>query len=189
MRYIMKVAALAFALLLMGSGAMAQLQITEPDKSPLDVSYHPHGYPILKIQGKSAPARPSARVLYSRPQKNGRTIFGDVVRYGEVWRMGANESTEVEFYRDVTVAGKTLAKGRYTLYAIPQAGKWVIIFNKGLDNWGAFNYQKELDAARVEVPVARADAPVEFFTIVFDANGNLVVLWDAVKVAIPIKYK
>jgi hypothetical protein len=173
----------------MGSGAMAQLQITEPDKSPLDVSYHPHGYPILKIQGKTAPARPSARVLYSRPQKNGRTIFGDVVRYGEVWRMGANESTEVEFYRDVTVAGKTLAKGRYTLYAIPQAGKWVIIFNKGLDNWGAFNYQKELDAARVEVPVARADAPVEFFTIVFDANGNLVVLWDAVKVAIPIKYK
>lgn len=168
--------------------ASAQLQITEPDKSPLDVSYHPHGYPILKFQTKTAPATPLARVIYSRPQKNGRTIFGEVVKYNELWRLGANESTEIEFYRDVTIGKAKLLKGRYSLYCLPQPGQWTIIFNKGLDSWGAFSYDKTKDILRTSINVANAEAVVEFFTMVFDNSGNLVILWDNQKAMLPIKY-
>lgn len=168
--------------------AMAQLQITEPDKSPLDVSYHPHGYPILKFQSKTAPAIPLARVIYSRPQKNGRTIFGDVVKYNELWRLGANESTEIEFFRDVMIGKNKLAKGRYTLYCIPQPGEWTIVVNKGLYTWGAFSYDQTKDALRTSINVTNTEAIVEYFTMVFDPNGNLVILWDNQKALLPIKY-
>ncbi len=165
-----------------------QLQITEPDKSPLDISYHPHGYPILKFQSKTAPAAPLARVIYSRPQKNGRVIFGDIVKYNEIWRMGANESTEVEFYKDITIGSKKLVKGRYSLYCVPQAGMWTIVINSALNTWGTFSYEKTKDLLRADVAVSKLDTAVEFFTMVFDASGHLVVLWDTVKVVIPIKY-
>ena len=182
-----RIAAVFFGVLV-SITAVAQLQITEPDKSPLDISYHPHGYPILKFQTKTAPATPLARVIYSRPQKNGRTIFGDVVKYNELWRLGANESTEIEFYRDVTIGKTRLLKGRYTLYCLPQPGQWTIIFNKGLDSWGAFSYDKTKDVLRTNITVANAEAVVEYFTMVFDNSGNLVILWDNQKALLPIKY-
>lgn len=168
--------------------AVAQLQVTEPDKSPLDISYFPHGYPVMKFQNKNAPASPKARIIYSRPQRNGRDIFGEVVKYGEVWRLGANESTEVEFFQDVTIGGKKVAKGRYTLYCIPQEKKWTFILNKGLDTWGAFSYRQDLDVLRTDVAVSTIDTNVEYFTIVFDNVGSITVLWDKVKVSLPVKY-
>ena len=179
---------LAFFFLALACVSYGQLQITEPDKSPMDIAYHPHGYPILKFQSKTAPAMPLARVMYSRPQKNGRIIFGDVVKYNEVWRMGANESTEVEFYKDVTIGSKKLPKGRFSLFCIPQAGFWTIVVNSALHSWGAFSYEKSKDIIRTDVAVSTLDTPVEYYTMVFDAAGNLVVLWDTVKVVIPIKY-
>jgi hypothetical protein len=102
--------------------------------------------------------------------------------------MGANESTEVEFYKEVTIGSKKLAKGRYTLYCLPQAGLWTIVVNSDLNSWGTFSYDKSKDLIRTDVAVTKMDAPVEYFTMVFDASGNLVVLWDVVKVVIPIKY-
>lgn len=184
----MKYGVLLFISVFLASLCQAQLQITEPDKSPMDMSYHPHGYPIIKFQSKNAPATPKARIVYSRPQKNGRTIFGDVVKYGEVWRMGANETPEIEFYQEVTIAGKKIAKGRYSLYGIPQAGKWTLILNKQLDTWGSFSYNKEQDVVRADATATAIDNPVEFFTIVFDNAGVLTILWDTVKVVLPIKY-
>ena len=84
------------------------------DSSPLDMSYYPVDYPVLKIQDKvNEPL--IARVVYSRPQKRGRKLFGDLVAYGQVWRLGANEATEIEFFRDVRIDNKTVKKGRYTL--------------------------------------------------------------------------
>src|SRR5215831_6151218 len=74
------------------------------DKSPMDMSYYPDNYPVLKIQDKVTEPL-LARVIYSRPQKNGRIIFGDLVEYGKVWRMGANEATEIEFYKNVQING------------------------------------------------------------------------------------
>ncbi|HSC53999.1 MAG TPA: DUF2911 domain-containing protein [Phnomibacter sp.] len=166
----------------------SQLQITEPDKSPLDVAYHPHGYPILKFQSSSAPALPLARVFYSRPQKNGRVIFGDIVKYNEIWRLGANESTEIEFFKEATVGKIKVPKGRYSLFCVPQAGSWTIVLNNGLYSWGTFSYDKKLDRMRTDVAVSKIETPVEYFTMAFDAAGNLMVMWDTVKVVIPIKY-
>src|SRR6188474_960421 len=105
------------------------------DKSPMDMCYYPGNYPVLKIQDKvTEPA--VARVIYSRPQKSGRTIFGDLIEYGKVWRLGANEATEIEFFRNVKINNILVRKGRYTLYAIPYPDKWTMILNKETDLWG-----------------------------------------------------
>jgi hypothetical protein len=170
------------------SSVHAQLQLTEPDKSPLDISYFPAAYPIQKFQSKTAPAKPTARVIYSRPQKKGRTIFGEEVKYNEVWRLGANESTEIEFYKFATISGKKIPKGRYTLYCIPKADKWTMIVNSDTDSWGSFSYKAAKDIVRVDIPVSTNAETIEFFTIVFDAAGNLVVAWENTRAVMPIKY-
>jgi hypothetical protein len=158
------------------------------DKSPMDISYYPNNYPVLKIQDKiNEPV--VARVIYSRPQKNGRAIFGDLVEYGQVWRLGANEATEIEFFRNVTLGDKKVAKGRYTLYAIPTASNWTIILNRDIDTWGAFKYDSQKDVVRVTVPVEKLNEPVEALAMVFEKtdNGcNLVIAWDNIKVRLPI---
>jgi len=104
-------------------------KLPEVDKSPMDVSYYPNNYPILKIQNKATEPL-VARILYSRPQKQGRKIFGELVEYGNVWRLGANEATEIEFYKDVKIGGKKVPKGRYTLYAIVSVESMSMLFEK-----------------------------------------------------------
>lgn len=166
----------------------AQTQPTDLDKSPMDMSYSPNAYPILKFQGK-ATGIPNARLVYSRPQKKGRTIFGTEVKYNEVWRLGANENTEIEFYKDATFGGKKIAKGRYTMFCLPTADNWNIIINKDTDNWGNFNYDDKKDVLRTTVPVQKLNDAIENFTMYFDANNNLAILWDDVKVEIPVVFK
>jgi len=116
----------------------ASKQIPAVDKSPLDVSYYPANYPILKIQDRTLEPL-IARVIYSRPQKNGREVFGNLVEYNQIWRLGANEATEIEFYRDVTLGTTKIKKGRYTLYALPKTESWTLIVNRDTDTWGSFN--------------------------------------------------
>lgn len=159
-----------------------------PDKSPLDVSYYPVNYPLLKVKEKLTES-PVARIIFSRPQKNGRQVFGKLIDYGKVWRLGANEATEIEFYKNVTVMGKSIKKGRYTMFAIPFEDKWTIIFNKDTDTWGSFNYSQNQDIARVDVPVEILETPVEYFNAYFEKNGknmDLKIMWDNVRATIPI---
>jgi hypothetical protein len=161
------------------------------DKSPMDMSYYPNNYPVLKIQDKvTEPVL--VRVIYSRPQKNGRIIFGDLVEYGKVWRMGANEATEIEFYKNAKIDGKKVAKGRYTVYAIPTTDNWTIILNKDLDTWGAFKYDPLKDVLRVTVPIEKLNEAVEALAITFekaDIGCNLVIAWDNIKARLPIEIK
>lgn len=161
------------------------------DKSPMDMSYYPNNYPVLKIQDKvTEPV--VARVIYSRPQKSGRVIFGDLVEYGKVWRMGANEATEIEFYKNVKIGDKKIAKGRYTLYAIPNQDDWTIILNKDIDTWGAFKYDPQKDVFRLTVPVEKLNETVEALAMLFeksDTGCNLVIAWDNIKVILPISTK
>src|SRR4051812_32147749 len=93
---------------------IAQQNIPALDKSPMDESYCPDNYPLLKIQDKLTDPL-LARVIYSRPQKNGRIIFGGLIEYGKVWRLGANEATEIEFFQNVKMGDAKIKKGRYTL--------------------------------------------------------------------------
>ena len=161
------------------------------DKSPMDMAYYPANYPVLKIQDKATEPL-VIRVIYSRPQKEGRTIYGGLVEYGKVWRLGANEATEIELYKDVKVKDKKLPKGRYTLYAIPTETQWTLIFNKDLDTWGAFKYDEKKDVLRVDVPVQKSPIAVEPFTIAFNKSADgadMVMAWDEAMVTVPFSFK
>lgn len=165
----------------------AQQKPTDIDKSPLDVSYSPAGYPISKMNGK-APDMPLARVIYSRPQKAGRVIFGGIVNLDQLWRLGANEATEIEFFKNVKIDGRSVSKGRYTMYAICHEKTWTIIFNNEKDVWGLF-YNAKKDVLRTEVPVQITDIVTENFTMYFDdvkGGTMLVIMWDNEKVEVPI---
>jgi hypothetical protein len=168
--------------------AQAQQKPTDLDKSPMDMSYWPNNYPILKINGK-AKDMPVARVIYSRPLKNGRTIFGNILKYGELWRIGANEATEIELFSNVKIAGKLVEKGRYTLYCIPNEDKWTLIINRDNYSWGAFSYDSKKDVVRKEVDVNKNNETVEAFTMYFEetrTGANLIFLWDDLKAVLPI---
>jgi len=160
------------------------------DKSPMDMSYYPANYPVLKIQDKITEPL-VARIVYSRPQKAGRIIFGDLVKYDEVWRMGANEATEIEFFKQVKIEGKKISKGRYTVYAIVNENSWTIILNKETDTWGAFKYNPKKDVVRATASTQKTDSVIEYLSMVFEkatSGFNLVVAWDNVKAILPITY-
>lgn len=166
----------------------AQSKLPPVDKSPMDMSYYPNSYPVLKIQDK--PTDPlAARVIYSRPQKNGRTIFGDLLEFGKVWRLGANEATEIEFYQNVKINNNKIKKGRYTMYCIPYADKWTVMINKETDTWGSFKYDSKKDIAKIDVPVQKQTEITEAFVMTFEKSAtgtNLIIAWDDVKISVPI---
>ena len=175
---------------LFSGNAQAQPNTSIPsiDKSPMDMSTYPAGYPLLKIQDKIAEPL-VARVIYSRPLKNNRTIFGSLLEYNTVWRFGANENTEIEFFKDVTINKTKIKKGKYSLFAIPTVDKWTIIFNKDLNTWGAFKYDIAKDVLRVDVPVQKTTEIAEAFYIYLEKiqNGfSLNAGWDDVKITLPI---
>ncbi len=164
------------------------------DQSPLDISYCPADFPQQKMANPAFTGSPVARVIYSRPHKKGRKIFGSdsthICPYGSPWRLGANESTEIEFFKPVVVNGNNIKAGRYIMYAIPHPDKWVIIFNDNLDSWG-LNIDPAKDVFRVEVPVQVQSPVVEDFTIFFQdtpTGADLLMTWDNVKVLLPLTY-
>ncbi|HKP32573.1 MAG TPA: DUF2911 domain-containing protein [Chitinophagaceae bacterium] len=171
-----------------GFTTQAQSKFPAVDKSPMDASYYPVNYPILKIQDKATDPL-LARVIYSRPQKSGRVVFGELVEFGKVWRMGANEATELEFYKDVKIGAKKIKKGRYTVYALVNPTTWSIILNSETDIWGAFKYDPKKDVIRFDVPVQKNTEQVEAMAINFEKQGNgfnMVVAWDEALVKLPI---
>jgi len=127
-------------------------------------------------------------VNYSRPVIKGRTIFGDIVPFGKLWRAGANNPTKVTFGEDVKVAGKDLKAGSYQLMIIPTAKNWEIIFNKGTN--GVFNYHPEEDVLKVTVPTNTLASSVESFTIqlgqVIANTCEIQIMWEKTSVSIPV---
>ena len=155
------------------------------DPSPMDMAYYPVMFPyICKVKGE--PGTLVARTVYSRPQKKGRPIFGNLVEYGKVWRLGANEATEIEFFRPVTIGGKPVAKGRYTMYAIPTEKNWTIILNRQTDIWGAYKYEEAKDALRVDVKVKPLAETQERLVYKVHSKG-FSLDWDKVSVPVAIK--
>ena len=163
---------------------------TNPDRSPMDMVYFPTDYPLLKMAGKTS-APPLMRVIYSRPQKQGRPIFGGLVKYDVPWRLGANESTEIEFFSAATVAGKSVKAGRYVLYCIPQETKWTFVLNSNLYSWG-LEQNKLKDLMQFEVPVEKTNLAIEYFTIACEKKSEkstaLIFLWDDVKAKLPVSF-
>ena len=127
-------------------------------------------------------------VTYSRPGVKGRTVWGELVPYGQVWRTGANEATKFTTSDDIMVNGQKLAVGAYALATIPGADEWTVIFNTQSDLWGAYEYDEKKDALRVKVK-PQSGAQQEWFQITFDevtpSSATMVLAWE--KVAIPLK--
>lgn len=163
---------------------------TTPDLSPMDMAYFPKDYAIQKMSGKTT-SLPMMRVIYSRPQKQNRKIFGNLVKYNIPWRLGANESTEVEFFSPATIQGKKIKPGRYILYCIPQETKWTFVLNSNLYSWG-LEQNRSKDLMQFDAPVEKYNMPIEYFTIacekVNDKTTDLVFIWDEVKTKLTISF-
>lgn len=138
--------------------------------------------PRITAEGKDV------KISYGQPSKRDREIFGKLVPYGEVWRTGANEATEITFAKNATFGGKPVKAGTYTLFTIPGETEWTFILNSSLKQWGAYKYNeiKGNDVLQVKVPSSSLSAPVEKLTITLPAN-KLVVEWDKTKVEVPVK--
>lgn len=165
------------------------------DKSPMDMAYYPDNFAHdRKFAPKLIGDMPAiVRVIYSRPAKKEREVFGTkIVPYGEVWRLGANESTEIKFYQDVTIQGKTVKAGTYSLFAIPTATEWTLVLNKDVDFWGAYSYNAANDVLRVSVPTKKTEEVVENFSIQLvkagEKEATMKMAWDMTMVEVPIGF-
>jgi Protein of unknown function (DUF2911) len=137
------------------------------------------------------------KVDYSSPRAKGRKIFGAasekaLVPFGEVWRTGANEATTFVTGANVTVGGKSVPAGSYTIFTVPNPDQWTLIINKKTGEWG-IPYKYEADElARVDMRVSKTTAPVENFTIAFDHAGGKCTLhmeWENVTASVDIAEK
>ncbi len=130
-----------------------------------------------------------ATVTYGRPYKKGRVVFGELEKFGNVWRVGADEATTIKFNKNTQFGDVTVPAGTYTMFALLNENEWTIILNSVLGQWGAYSYEKnkDKDVAKITVPVTKLDNPVEQLTIRFDKNNSMIVEWDTSKVSIPIK--
>jgi Protein of unknown function (DUF2911) len=128
-------------------------------------------------------------VVYSRPSVKGRTIFGGIVPYGQVWRTGANQATKITFSTPVKLEENDIPAGTYGLFTIPGEDEWTIIINTNANQWGAFQYNQKDDLIRFKVtPVTLKDTSIETFAVEFnrirDEAAVLNLVWD--KTVVPI---
>jgi hypothetical protein len=153
-----------------------------------------------KSQRPSPPAQAQCKfsdgktitVDYSSPRAKGRKIMGGLVPYGEVWRTGANEATTFVTGADLTVAGKDVPAGSYTIFTVPAADKWMLIINKHTGEWGIpYTYESE-DLARAPMSISATSGPIENFTISFDQSGGgctLQLTWENTQASVKFAEK
>ncbi|MFN5135626.1 MAG: DUF2911 domain-containing protein [Chitinophagaceae bacterium] len=122
------------------------------------------------------------KINYSAPSVKGREIWDKLVKYGELWRTGANEATTFETSADVKIEGQTLPKGKYGLFTIPGKDEWVIIFNKKPEQWGSYNYKKDDDVLRVTVRPGMASTFQEQLKIEGKVDGSVSISWEKIEV-------
>jgi len=180
-------------LLLMATFTLVGQEIEWPDldKSPMDIATYPANAAFANYLDADDPNRdPKIKVLYSRPYKNDRNIFGDLVKYGEDWRLGANEGTEVVFYQNVEIGGTTVPRGVYRLLAEVHRGYWKIIVSNHRHTAGAANMDKDQELGRFKAKTSWTKNISEQFTVGFqkvdEGHVNMVFAWDDTKATLPI---
>jgi hypothetical protein len=159
------------------------------DVSPMDMAYFPADFPIKKMNAQTE-GLPLARVIYSRPHRGGRKLFGELVKWGQPWRLGANEATEIQFFKPVTIQSQKVEKGQYILYAIPYEDHWTIVLNRNLYSWG-LKFNTAEDVLKVDVPATTKAQMVEYFTLSFEPiiNGaELIMAWEDREARLPIQF-
>ncbi|WP_316778533.1 DUF2911 domain-containing protein [Pedobacter antarcticus] len=158
---------------------------------PLDISQADFAYfPARSVkESVGDKATPLIKIVYSRPSAKGRKVFGSLQPFGKVWRIGANESTEIRFFKNVVLGGKKIAAGTYTLFAIPEKEKWEMILNQQTDTWGPYGYDQTKDVIRFTVQAKQLTEYVETLGIVFTpqpSGANLIIGWENTYVEVPI---
>jgi hypothetical protein len=130
-------------------------------------------------------------VDYGRPSVRGRKIFGDLVPYGKVWRVGANEATNISFDQPVKFGGKNVNKGDYAIFVTPEAHQWTVVLNYDANAWGAYSYDPNENAIEFTVPVTQTKELQESLEFSFESLSNdqlnLIIRWEYVQVSIPIE--
>jgi len=147
--------------------------------------------PAFELKGTIGMA--DVKVIYSRPSAKGRTIFGDLVPFNEIWRTGANEPTKITFGSDVDIEGNAVPAGEYAIYTIPGEKESTIVISKKLTLWGSMGYDEKDDLVRFKVPTKHPSSMYETFTISFsDFTSNSAMLnmkWGHTKMAFTITNK
>jgi|SRR5947209_1330422 len=131
-------------------------------------------------------------VDYSSPRMKGRKIFGGLVPYGEVWRTGANDATTFVTTANLSVDGKDVPAGNYTIFTVPEQDKWTLIINKQTGEWGIPYKYEANELARVPMQASKTSSPVENFTISLNQSGNACTLqmsWENTQASVQISEK
>lgn len=173
MKSTIKSAICLLSLVLTSGIANAQLQLPQP--SPAGSITQTMGLTDVTIE-------------YSSPGVKGRTVFGDLVPYNELWRTGANSSTKISFSRDVTIMGNKVPKGKYALLSIPNQGEFAIILSKDV-NTSVDSYKKEDDLVRFMVKPGTCEFRerlIFMFADFSDSKGTIVMEWERTRLTIPV---
>ena len=176
--YIMKknvfvLAVLAIAMLF--SSEISAQKFSDLDKSPVDITLY-----------KTKKEGVKTKIVYSRPQLKGRTV-ASLAKPGKMWRLGANEATEVTFYNNVLFGGTSVKAGTYAMFAIPGEKEWTIILNKDLNAWGNYSYKAAQDVAQVKAKVSKGADSLEAFSIAYSKSGDILLGWGTTVVTISVK--
>jgi hypothetical protein len=155
----------------------------------VDPAYPPPGSAVGRA-GARLPGGSYLHVVYGKPYKRGRQVFGGVVGYDQIWVTGAHRATELVATAPVTVGGEALEPGVYSLFTTPRTDRWTLHLNRALGMHLADEYDPALDVLTVDLVPGTLAEPVEAFTIDFIPTGDgvdLRIRWDRTEVAVPIR--
>ena len=147
------------------------------DKSPMDIASFPSNYRV---------SEKVIKIIYSRPQLKGRSLE-KLAPLGKKWRTGANEATEVTFYKDVIFGGAAVKAGTYTMYAIPGKNTWTVALSSQLNVWGVYFHKDENDVAKVTIPVKQTEENLDVFSIAIDEDMTINMGWGNTLISIPVQ--
>jgi hypothetical protein len=147
------------------------------DKSPMDIASFPSNYRV---------SEKVIKIIYSRPQLKGRSLE-KLAPLGKKWRTGANEATEVTFYKDVIFGGAAVKAGTYTMYAIPGKNTWTVALSSQLNVWGVYFHKDENDVAKVTIPVKQTEENLDVFSIAIDEDMTINMGWGTTLISIPVQ--
>ena len=169
---------LALTLALIFSYTANAQKFPDLDPSPMDAATYPSSY---KVSEKAI------KIIYSRPQLKGRDL-SKLTPNNEVWRTGANEATEITFYKPVMFGNTKVKPGSYSLFTIPGDTEWTVILSSDINVWGAYTYKQDQDVARIKIPVTQSKDTLEAFSIVFEeskSGADMHMGWGTLRVKVP----
>jgi hypothetical protein len=168
----------------------------ELNASPMDLVQYPANSRFrnfAKDEADYEARAPKIRVVFSRPQKKDRDVFGGLLKYGELWRVGANETTIITFFEDVMIGGKEIKAGKYGLTAKVNEGSWDFIVHKNINSWGHYNHDESTNVVTVNAKTAKTPSTVEAMSIILEEkdakNVNIIVAWDDTMAKLPVQLK